>query len=154
MLAGGVVALIIVLGGILFAVNPADNEPNTNEQSSAPQTQPGEQKSQSIEQQEEELTLQPDINNEEFILVSSDVSCSPAGVNGGAGRNCSGNIRIIPAANESMEPGLYKINAQTKLLHAGQEQDLSKLRQLAQDRTKIRLTLAAGSEAMLSEIRY
>lgn len=98
--------------------------------------------------------MQPDINNEVFKLVGSNVSCSTTEVNGAVSRICSGNIRIVPINNDSMSAGLYKINEQTKLLGGGQEQDLTNLQQLSQDQTQVRLTLSDGSEEMLAEIRY
>lgn len=98
--------------------------------------------------------MQPDINNQEFIMTGSTVNCSTTEVNGQKSRSCSGNIHIVPAVDESHDPALYKINEQTRLLHDGQEQDLNTLQQLSQNRAKVRLTLADGSEEMLKEIRY
>jgi hypothetical protein len=105
-------------------------------------------------QNEGDTPVQPDINNQEFKLAGSNVSCSTSTVNGSTSRNCSGNIRVIPRAQADMEPGLYKINEQTKLIHNGAEQDLNSLQQLSQADTTVRLKLADGSIDTLREISY
>lgn len=103
---------------------------------------------------EEDAVVSPDINTQEFKLSSSNVSCSTTTVNGTTIRNCSGNVRVIPRAQADMDPGLYKINEQTKLLKNGIEQDLNTLQQLAENQTTVRLKLAEGNIDTLAEIRY
>lgn len=109
---------------------------------------------QTNEIEEGDTEVQPNVNTQEFILTASNVSCSTSTINGITSRSCSGNIRVVPRAQSDMDPGLYKINEQTKLLKGGQEQDLNSLQQLAQSNTVVRLKLAAGSEDTLVEIRY
>ncbi len=99
-------------------------------------------------------SIQPDINTQEFKLSSSSVSCSTTTNNGATSHTCSGNVRVIPRAQADMEPGLYKINEQTKLTKNGVEQDLTTLQQLADSQTTVRLKLVNGSIDTLAEIRY
>lgn len=123
---------------------------------------PNEQKSTSTSASSEQLSeqvdidnsFQPDINNLEFKLTSASIACSNSDVNGVTTRSCSGNIRIIPRAQSDREPGLYKINEQTKLLHHGQEQDLNSLQELSQNDVTVRLKLANGSTDTIAEISY
>ncbi len=140
--------------GFLITRNNVPETVNTNQQTSDTSDRSTEQKNETTVKDQEELFMQPDINNQEFILSGSTVNCSTSEVNGVKSYSCSGNIRIIPTANESNEQGLYKINERTRLLHDGQEQDLNTLQQLSQNRAKVRLTLADGSDEMLKEIRY
>lgn len=98
--------------------------------------------------------VEPDINNQEFKLTGSNVNCSTSTVNGVTASSCTGNIRVIPRAQSDMEPGLYKINEQTKLISKGVSQDLNSLQQLSQNQTVVRLKLAAGSSDTLAEISY
>ncbi len=150
----GSAAAIVLVGGILLATNDSASKPNTNLQTDIPASQSNEQINGSPDPSEENRFMQPDINNEEFILTASNVSCSTTEVNGVSSRSCSGNIHIVPKAHGAPSAGLYKINEHTKLLHDGQEQDLNTLQQLAQNQTPVRLTLAPGSEELLAEIRY
>lgn len=134
----------IIIGVLLFvALQRSATDP-------APSEQSGATLGQSVEQQHEQLAVTPDINNEEFILVSTAVTCSSTELS----ESCSGNIRIIPTADQYMEAGLYKINDQTKLLHNGQQQDLELLQQLSENQTPVRLKLVQGSEEFLQEISY
>jgi hypothetical protein len=132
LVAGGVSVFVIVLAGGAFGLNKLnkpDDRTNTNQQAGATLGASSEQTNGSNQQQEENLPMQPDINNEEFILTGSNVSCTTTEVNGKTSRDCSGSILIVPKANNAMEPGLYKINIQTRLLHDGQPQDLNNLQQ-------------------------
>lgn len=151
---GGAAAVAIVLGGLVFSLNKSDKALNTNAQANSTPSQTVEQKNEQAAREQENVAMQPKINDEEFTLVGSNVNCSTTEVNGAVSRSCSGNIHIIPKANQEISAGLYKINEQTKLLHNGQEQELTSLQQLSQSQTVIKLTLVDGSEEMLAEIRY
>lgn len=142
-----VAALAVFLVSVFMdkdAEAPAEQNADTSRQ--APE--------QTNEIEEGDTEVQPNVNTQEFILTASNVSCSTTTMNSVTSRSCNGNIRVVPRAQSDMDPGLYKINEQTKLLHGGQEQDLNSLQQLAQNNTVVRLKLAAGSEDTLAEIRY
>lgn len=139
-------AALVLVGIVIGKQVEAPSEQNTSAD-----VQPNEQKS-NVE--EGDTNVQPDINTQEFKLTSSNVSCSTTTVNGVTSKSCSGNIRVIPRAQADMEPGLYKINEQTKLLHEGVEQDLNSLQQLSQNQTVVTLKLSDGSVDTLAEIRY
>lgn len=141
-IAGAIVFMVIVLAD-RGAEPPAQN--NNNAQSDNEQNNDDELESTMIE---------PNVNNQAFHLTMANLSCSSATMNGVSSRSCSGNIQATPQAQSDMKPGVYKINEQTKLLHAGREQDLNSLQQLAQNNTVVRLRLASGSTDTLAEIRY
>lgn len=138
----------------VFVFSKPAKAPNTNEQIGGSQSLGSDQINESTKEQQDGLVMQPSINNEEFIMTSSSVSCSTTEVNGQVSRSCSGNIHIVPKSNNSMGSGLYKINEQTKLLRDGKEQELTTLQQLSQNQTVVRLSLVPGSDDMLAEIRY
>jgi hypothetical protein len=98
--------------------------------------------------------VEPDVNNQEFRLTASNVSCTSTTINGQSNGGCSGNIRVIPRGQADMEPGLYQINDQTRLLHNGQEESLNNLSKLVDNNTVVRLKLADGSLGVLTAITY
>lgn len=156
-MAGAAAVLVLALAGAAYGLGTFNYNPNVNIQNSPPPGQyseSNEQINESLRQEQEAFDKQTDINNREFILVGSSVACSSTEVNGAENKSCSGNIRIVPKADDTIGPGLYKINEQTKLLHAGQEQKLTKLHEISQNQTVVRLTLADGSDELLAEIRY
>lgn len=146
-----VLVLVAVAAVFLYTFFNSRQANAPSEQNSGITSQPDEQ---IINEQQGDISVEPNINTEEFKLTGSNVNCSTSTVNGATSRSCSGNIRVIPLARPGMEPGLYKLNEQTKLLHDGTEQDLNSLQQLSQNQTTVRLKLADGSSDMLAEIRY
>ncbi len=147
-----VLAILVVVGAVIvsFFVGKraqAPSEQPTRETTTQPEQQTG--------QNEEVAPVTPNVNTQEFRLTASYVSCSTTTIYGVESRSCSGNIRVVPRGQADMEPGLYKINEQTKLLHNGVEQDLATLQELAQSNVTVRLKLIEGSdEDMLAEINY
>ena len=160
LLAKPVVRVLLLLAVLLVALLLINLF--TGKRAKAPNQQPVTPNAETLEQLNDNTQgaadmntpVQPDINSQEFKLTSSNVSCSTSTVNGSTVRNCSGSIRVTPLAQSDMEPGLYKINEQTKLLHAGAEQDLNSLQQLSQAQTVVRLHLVDGSNDTLSQISY
>ena len=144
-------ALVVIVALLVYIIVDSRKADAPSEQNSDTSTQTNEQKS---NQTEGDTDVKPDLNTQQFKLTGSNVNCSTSTVNGVTSRSCSGNIRVIPRAQTDMEPGLYKINEQTKLLHDGAEQDLNSLQQLSQNQTVVTLKLATGSEDTLAEIRY
>jgi hypothetical protein len=120
----------------------------------APTEQNNDTNQQTTNNEPESTSIKPNPNNQEFHLTASNLSCSSSTLNGASSRSCSGNISAVPLAQSDVQPGVYKINEQTKLLHDGQEQDLSSLQQLAQNNTVVRLKLAESSTDTLAEIYY
>lgn len=145
-----VLAVALIAALVYIFVNNKRAEAPSAQNTGTP-TRPAEQKG---NEDEGDVAVEPDINTQEFKLTGSNVSCSTNTVNGATSRSCSGNIRVIPRAQADMEPGLYKINEQTKLLHNGQEKDINSLQQLSQAQTIVTLKLAGGSADTLAEIRY
>jgi len=121
------------------------------EQTDGERAGPAEQKNAQPESSIDDIT---DVNKRTFKLVGSSVNCSETEVDGNKSRNCSGTISIVPEGQTGIEPGLYKINEQTRLLRGGQQQDLNTLSQLSENNTAITLKLAEGSLDTLAEIRY
>lgn len=145
-----VIVGVVVLSFVLGKRASAPNEQSTGNASAAPEQQTGDDQVEG----EGVIPVMPDINTQEFRLTASNVSCSTTNVNGVESRSCSGNVHVVPRGQSDMEPGLYKINEQTRLLHNGVEQDLNSLQQLSQSDVTVRLQLASGSEDTLAEIRY
>ena len=144
---------LIAAGIILVGRNTDSNANNKSVEQQPAASAPNNE--QLNDDTEGDIAVEPNVNTQEFRLTASNVSCSSTSINGVETRNCSGNIRVIPRAQADMEPGLYKINEQTKLLHDGQAQDLNMLQQLAQNQYAIvRLKLAEGSNDTLAEISY
>lgn len=147
------IALVVVAVAavLIYAFFNGRNAEAPSEQNKDAANQTNEKRNSEIEG---DIAVQPNLKTQQFKLTGSNVNCSTSTVNGVTSRSCSGNIRVIPRAQSDMEPGLYKINEQTKLLDDGAEQDLNSLQQLSQNQTVVTLKLADGSEDMLAEISY
>lgn len=145
-----IIGIAIVAGALVFMVfvltdrgaeSPSEQNSDTDNQ-------------QPVDNEPESTSIKPNPNNQEFQLTSANLSCSSSTINGASSHSCSGNISAVPIAQSDVQPGLYKINEQTKLLRGNREQDLSSLQQLAQNNTIVRLKLVEGSNDTLAEIRY
>lgn len=144
-----IIGIAVIIGVLVFMVLVLfDRGAELPEQNTDTDTQ------QNIDNEPENTSLRPNPRKQQFQLATANISCSNSSVQGVNSRVCSGNISAVPLGQSDIQPGVYKINEQTKLLHDNKEQDLNSLQQLAQNNTVVQLKLAQASVDTLSEIIY